>query len=88
MPAPAAGPTVALALLTAPLPEPEPCALPPRLSALLVDVFDRGLQPGQPGIQDRGGPFQAHQLRMQAQLSDRFGELASTEQLDRQLGRR
>ena len=88
MPTPAATPAVALSLLTAPLPEPEPCALPPRLAQLTAEVFDQGLQPQLPGIQDPGGPFQAQQLRMQAQLSDRFGDLAAPAQVDRQLGRR
>ena len=88
MPTPAAAPAVALSLLTAPLPEPEPCALPPRLAQLTAEVFDQGLQPQLPGIQDPGSPFQAQQLRMQAQLSDRFGDLAAPAQVDRQLGRR
>jgi hypothetical protein len=88
MPAPAAAPAVALTLLTAPLPEPEPCALPPRLARLTADLFDQGLQPQLPGIQDPGGPFQEQQLRMQAQLSNRFGDLAAPTQVDRQLGRR
>ncbi len=84
MPAPA----VALALLTTPLPEPVPIGPPPKLAALVVDVFDQGLQPVLPGIQDPGSPFQAQQLRMQDHLSDRFGDLAAPAQLDRQLGRR
>ena len=84
MPAPA----VALALLTAPLPEPQPCGPPPRLAELAADIFDQGLRPELRGIQEPGGPFQAQQYRMEAQLADRFGDLSATDQVNRQLGRR
>lgn len=81
-------PALALALLTTPLPEPQTCAVAPALAAVAADVAGRGVTPRQVGLTDPGGPFQQEQAALRSHLESRFGDLAATEQVDRQLGKR
>ena len=81
-------PTLALALLTTPLPEPAPCAALPVVSHVAADVFGRGFEPRLVGINDPGGPFQLERWEQNQRLADRFGDVMAVEQVDRHLGSR
>ena len=81
-------PALTLALLTAPLPEPEPCTLPVGVATMVADVFARGSETKLPALGAPGGPFMAQQWQQQTLLAPRFGDVVATQQVDRQLGRR
>ena len=81
-------PSIALALLLAPLPEPAIRSLPPAMETAIAQVFAGGIAPRQPGLTDLGGPMYTQQMQTQERLVDRFGDLAAPAQVDRQLGRR
>lgn len=86
MPSPDAA--LALALLTAPLPEPAAPAVPPCLALLVADVFDGGPSAARlPGLTDLGGPLGAEQWAQQQHLAPRFGDAEAQAQVGRQLGR-